>query len=81
MLDQHSYDESSCYVVNSTIIEKKYCSVFEGKPQSEAVWIVNVHSKQLHSTGYLADIRQTFDAYYAAYEATLTLHPVRIDRY
>jgi hypothetical protein len=77
----HSYVESSCFVLNSTVIERAWCTQNQCTPKSDAVWHLNVHSKQLNFTEYLADIRQDFNVYYEAYEYILTHHLVCINSY
>jgi hypothetical protein len=77
----HSYVKSSCFVVNSTIVERQCCLQYQSNSVFEAVWVLNVHPNGSHSTQYLADIRQKFDNYYEAYEAILTLNLVSIDLY
>ncbi len=70
----HSYAESSCFVVNSTVVQRQSCSHCQNKPVFDAIWTVDVHPAR-----YLADIRQQFDIYYEAYEAISTLHLVSIN--
>jgi hypothetical protein len=75
---RHSYTESSCLVVNSSVAERQCCLKEQYKPVFDAVWVVNVHSNESRSIQYLADIRQKFDEYYEAYETILTFYPVSI---
>jgi len=75
----HSYAESSCFVVNSTVVERQCCLRYQSKPVFDAVWVVDVHPNIFHFIRYLADIRQEFDGYYKAYEYILTFHRVSID--
>lgn len=74
----HSYVESPCFIVNSTVVERECCSGYCDRPEFDAVWILDVHFNGFNSTRYLADIQQIFNSYYEAYEAILTLHPVSV---
>ncbi len=74
----NSYRESSCSVVNTTVVERQRCLQYQTQLIFDAVWILNVQSNELHPRRYLADIRQEFNSYYKAYEAISSFNPVSI---
>ena len=74
---RYSYVQARCLVINSTIIEKPCCVLFESEPNFEARWLVQVRPNELDPTRYLGEVRHEFDRYYEAYDATITLYPVR----
>ena len=75
----YAYKQSSCRVVNNSMAGERCGPKYLSTLQFDAVWVVNVHDDDsLHLNGYLADIRQKFESYYEAYEATVTLYPVNI---
>ena len=74
---RYSYVEARCLVINSTIVQKPCCELFQSESTFEARWLVQVRPNELDPTRYLGEVRQEFDRYYAAYDATITLHPVR----
>jgi hypothetical protein len=74
----NSYRGSSCSVVNTSVVERQRCSQQQTELIFDAVWILNVQSNELHSSRYLADIRQEFNSYYKAYEAISSFNPVSI---
>ncbi|UJR10981.1 hypothetical protein I4U23_015166 [Adineta vaga] len=75
----NSYKETSCVIVNSSVVSKHCCGQHSSQSSYDTVWTLNVRSMDLNATEYLADIREPFSNYYLAYKNSLTSYPVSIN--